>query len=120
MGLGIFDASRPVHARLVLLVFGETIAGVLLYLIFTFMPPSVEILIALASWVIVVNDNLTFPKNKSLCSLLCAITGTAIFSCAVVWRLTHTETWSRLALVGICLLAGLIFLDRRQEWLDLD
>ena len=96
-------------------ILGEAIAGALLYGFFTFMPVAVQMLIAVASWLIVVNENLTFPKNKGIGSLLCGITAVAGFSCFMMWRITHEEIWSRLMLVGTCLLAALIFLDRRQE-----
>jgi hypothetical protein len=119
MASGIFGENQSVYVRLPLMILGEAIAGVLLYVFFTFMPVAVQMLIALASWLIVVNENLTFPKNKSLGSVLCGITAVASSSCFMVWRITHEETWSRLILVGICLLAALIFLDRRQGWLDL-
>jgi hypothetical protein len=119
MASGIFDESRPLYVRLPLMILVETIVGVFLYGLFTFIPLAIQMLIAVASWVIVVNDNLTFPKNKSLGSLLCGITGAAIFSCGVAWRITNQEFWSRLMLVGTCLLAALIFLDRREEWLGL-
>jgi len=119
MASNIFGESRPVYVRLLLMVLGETIAGIFLYGLFTFMTLAVQMLIAVAAWAVVVNDNLTFPKNKSLGSLLCGITGAASFSCCIAWRITNQELWSRLMLVGTCLLAALIFLDRREEWLDL-
>jgi hypothetical protein len=120
MASGIFGEDQPVYARLLLMILGEAIVGVSLYALFTFMPVAAQVLIGLASWAIVFGENLTFPKNKSLGSLLCGITGMASVSCSVAWRVTHNEIWSRLALVGACLLAALIFLDRRQEWFDLD
>jgi uncharacterized membrane protein (UPF0136 family) len=66
------------------MVLGETVAGTLLYAVFKLMPFALQMLIAVASWGIVVNENLTFPKNKSLASLLSAITGGAVFF--VVWH----------------------------------
>jgi hypothetical protein len=119
MASGIFGYSRPVYARLLLMIVGEAIAGIFLYVLFTFMPVAVQMVIAVVSWVIVVNENLTFPKNKSLGSLLCGVTAVSGFSCFVAWRITDGEIWSRLMFVGTCLLAALIFLDRRQDWLDL-
>jgi hypothetical protein len=119
MAAGIFGENRPVYARLLLMILGEAIAGVFLYAFFTFMPVAVQMLVATASWAIVGYENLTFPKNKSLGSLLCGITAFASSLCFVAWRITHGEIWSRLILVGTCLLAALVFLDRRQEWLDL-
>ena len=91
MASGIFGESRPVYTRFLLMVGGEVIAGVFLYGLFTFIPVALQMLIAVASWVIVVNENLTFPKNKSIGSLLCGITGAATFSCGVAWRVTNQE-----------------------------
>jgi hypothetical protein len=104
--------------RFALLVVAEVVIGLFLYAIFAFMPMELQMLITVASWTIVFGENLTFPKNKSLGSLLTAITGFAGFLCWSAWRITHVQVWSRLGLVGGCLMAGLIFLDRRQEWLD--
>ncbi len=114
------SGERPIYVRFFLLLLGEAVVGVFLYAVFTFLPFAVQMLIGLASWAIVFGENLNFPKNRSLGSLLCGITGMATFSCSIAWRFTHNETWSRLAFVGACLLAGLIFLDRRQEWFDLE
>jgi hypothetical protein len=102
------------------MILGEGIAGVFLYVLFAFMPVALQALIAVAVWAIVFSENLTFPKNKSVGSLLCVITGAACFCCGVAWRVTQREIWSRLGIVSGCLLAALIFLDRRQEWFDLD
>lgn len=118
MASGIFADNRSIYARLLLMILGEGIAGAFLYALFAFMPIAFQVLVAVLSWVIVVNENLTFPKNKSLGSILCGITGAATFCCGVAWRLTDQEFWSKLMLVGTCLLAALIFLDRRQEWLN--
>ncbi|GAC1663141.1 MAG: hypothetical protein PVS2B1_22160 [Candidatus Dormibacteraceae bacterium] len=65
MDSGIFGESQPPYRRLLLMVLGETIAGTLLYAAFKLMP-ALQTLIAVASWAIVVNENLTFPENKSL------------------------------------------------------
>jgi hypothetical protein len=119
MASSIFDENQPAYARLLLMIFGETTVGLFLYALFAFIPVAAQMVIVVGSWAIVATENLTFPKNKSLGSLLSAITGTAGFSCGVAWKITHQEFWLRLMLVGICLLAGLIFLDRRQEWQDL-
>jgi hypothetical protein len=118
MDSSTFSESQPSYRRLLIMVLGEAIAGMLLYAAFKLMPLGLQILVAVACWVIVVNENLTFPKNKSVGSLLSALTGVAVFSCGVAWGITSHEFWSRLMLVGTCLLAGLIFLDRRQEWFD--
>lgn len=118
MDSDVFGERQPLYRRLLPMVAYEAIAGILLYAAFKVIPVGPQILIAVAGWAVVVNENLTFPKNKSVGSLLSAATGTAAFSCGVAWKISNQEFWSRLMLVGICLLAGLIFLDRRQEWLD--
>ena len=118
MASGIFGESQATYRRLLLIVLGEAITGTFLYTVFKLMPLALQMMVALASWVILENEILTFPKNKSLASLLSAITGGAASSCFVAWRITNQEFWSRLMLVGMCLSAGLIFLDRRQEWFD--
>lgn len=120
MASRIFGDNRSVYGRLPLILLGEAIVGLFLYVFFTFMPLALQTIVVVVCWVIVVNDNLTFPKNKSVGAILCGITGAGSFSCGVAWRITGGEVWSRLMLVGGCLLAALIFLDRRQEWLDLN
>lgn len=110
--------GRSTYARLLLLVVCEITAGTLLYGLFTVMPLALQALVTVASWTIVSIEVGTFPKNKSMGSFLGAVTGVASFSCGVAWGITGQEVWSRLMLVGGCLMAALIFLDRRQEWLD--
>ena len=115
------NAGRAAYMRLVLLLVGEAIAGLFLYATFTFMPIAVQTLIVLTGFVIVQIDIIFYPKkNKSLASLLCGITAILVVSSGVAWRITHGEVWSRLMHVGACLMAALIFLDRRQEWFDFD
>lgn len=102
--------------RFLLLLFGEAIAGVFLYAVFTFMPVAVQIVPTLTSWAVIANDNIFHPqKNKSLGSLLCAITAILFVACGVVWRMNHKDLWWRLTLTGACLTAGLILLDRRAD-----
>jgi drug/metabolite transporter (DMT)-like permease len=113
------DAGRPVYVRFLLLLVGEAIAGLALYAAFAFMPMAVQMVIVLTSFVIVQIDIIFYPKkNKSLASSLCGITAILLAASGVAWRITHEEVLSRLMLIGACLLAGLIFLDRRQEWFD--
>jgi ABC-type sugar transport system permease subunit len=113
------NGGRPAYSaykRFLLLLLGEAIAGFFLYGIFTFMPMAVQMVITLTSWVVIMNDNIFHPqKNRSLGSLLCGITAIPVFSCFVAWRITHEDVWSRLMLVGGCLMAALIFSDRRQD-----
>jgi hypothetical protein len=111
--------GRPAYARLLLMILGEAIAGTLLYGCFTVIPLALQMLITIGSWAVVWIEIGTFPKNKSIGSLLSALTGVATFCCGIAWRVTDQEVWSRLMLVGGCLMAALIFLDRRQEWMDL-
>ena len=119
MVFSIFRESRPLYARLPLAFFCESVVGVCLYALFTLMPLSIQALIVLTSWIIIFIENLTFPKNRSVASILCAITGGICFSCGIAWRITGSEVWSRAGLVCGCLLAGVVFLDRRQGWFDL-
>jgi hypothetical protein len=89
MASSIFDENQPAYARLLLMIFGETTVGLFLYALFAFIPVAAQMVIVVGSWAIVATENLTFPKNKSLGSLLSAITGTAGFSCGVAWKITH-------------------------------
>jgi hypothetical protein len=113
------SSGRPVQERFLLLLLAEAITGFFLYGIFRFMPMAAQMVIALASWAVISNDIIFHPqKNKSLGSLLCGITAIPAFSCFVAWRITHEDIWSRLMLVGGCLMAALIFLDRRADAVD--
>lgn len=111
--------GRSSYVRLLIMILGEAIVGTLLYGLFTVIPLALQALITIAAWAVVWIENVTFPKNKSVGSLLGALTGVASFCCGIAWSITDQEVWSRLALIGACLMAILIFLDRRQEWLDL-
>jgi hypothetical protein len=106
--------------RFALLAVVELAAGVLLYVLFTFMPFIVQATIVAASWVVLTIEWGNFPKNKSVGSLLSEGTGLAGLACFAAWRITHEEVWSRLMLVIACLMAGRVFLDRRREWLDIE
>jgi hypothetical protein len=113
------SSGRSVYARLLLLLLAEVASGVVIYALFTFMPTAVQVPITVAAWAILFYDSTFHPKkNKSLGSLLCAFTGIPVFACGIAWRVTHQDVWSRLALTGACLMAALIFLDRRQDWRD--
>jgi hypothetical protein len=113
--------GRPGYARFLVLLLAEAATGVFVYAVFTFMPTAVQIPITVTVWAILFYDTTFYPKkNKSLASLLCAINGIPVCCCGVAWRITHKDVWSRLALTGACLMAALIFLNRRQEWLDLE
>ena len=110
--------GQPAYVRLLLLILGEAIAGVVLYALFSFMPVAVEIIVVALAWIVVANDNFNPSKNKSLASLLCGITAAFTVVCNILARLSHHGTahediWLRLSLVGACLMATLIFLDRR-------
>ena len=108
--------GRPTYVRFLLLLLGEAVAGVFFYGVFTFMPTEVQMIIGLACWGVIAGDNILHPKsNKSLGSLLCAITAIPVVVCGVEWRITHEDIWSRLMMTGFCLMAVLIFLDRRAD-----
>ena len=115
MALGIFSDRRPVYVRLLFLILGEALAGVILYALFTFMSFAVQMVVATASWAVIANANCFPLKNKSLGSLLSGLTALPAVFCFVEWRISHEDLWSRLMLVGCCLMAALIFLDRRQD-----
>jgi hypothetical protein len=108
--------DRPAYVRFLILLLGEAIAGVFLYALFTFIPMAVQMVIVLAGFVIVQIDIIFYPrKNKSLASLLCGITGILALFCYVAWKITHEDFLTRLGLVGGCLMAALIILDRRAD-----
>jgi hypothetical protein len=108
--------GRPAYARFLLLLLGEAVAGICIYAVFTFMPTAVQMPVTFTAWVIVAGDNILHPrKNKSLAALLCAITAAAASFCGIEWRITNQDFWSRLMLTGLCLMATLIFLDRRWD-----
>ena len=106
---------RPAYARFLLLLLGEAVAGAILYAVFTFTPTAVQIVIALIGWVAIANDNMFPKRTRSIGSLLCGITAISAVSCCVAWRMTHQDVWFRLMLTGACLMAALIFLDRRAD-----
>ena len=113
-----YSESRSLYARLALLIVGWATAGVLLYVLSTFLPGAVLATIAIAAWAIVKLDRVS-RKNKSLASSLCAITAVLTGVCGVTLWVTH-EHWhdhvlGRLIFVGVCLGAGLILLDRRAD-----
>jgi hypothetical protein len=113
------SGGHTAYARLLLLLLGEAAAGVFLYALFTFMPTAVQMIATITAWGVLAYDNTVHPrKTKSLGTLLCVITAIPVCACGIAWRITHEEVWSRLALTGACLIAGLIFLNRREEWLD--
>jgi hypothetical protein len=103
-----------------LLAVAELAAGILLYVVFTLLPFFLQVIIVLVSWLVLLIEWGNFPKNRSLGSFLGAINGAAGLALLVAWRITHNEVLSRLLLVTACLTAALIFLDRRQQWFDLE
>ena len=110
------NEARPAYARFLLLLLGEVVAGICIYAVFTVMP-AVQMPITFTAWAIVAGDNIPHPrKNRSLASLLCAITAAPTSFCGIEWRITHQDVWSRFMLTGLCLMGTLMFLDRR--WAD--
>jgi hypothetical protein len=113
-----YSDGQSLYARLALLIVGWATAGVLLYALSTFLPGAVLVIIGTAAWAVVKLDRVS-RKNKSLASLLGAITCLLTGVCGVALWVTH-EHWhedvlGRLIFVGICLGAGLILLDRRAD-----
>jgi hypothetical protein len=106
--------GRSVYLRLALLIVGWAIAGLLLYFLSTFLPIAIMGVIVCVAWAIVRFDS---RRNKSLGSLLCAITCSLTGVCAIAMRFTrwHEDVMARLIFVGLCLGAGLIVLDRRAD-----
>src|SRR5580658_796372 len=98
--------DQPAYVLFLLLLLAEIIAGVFLYVVFLFVPRTVEVLIVVASWAVAVVYRFEAPKSKSLASLLGAITGGLTALCAIALRIprlriTHEDVLFRLTLVGI-------------------
>lgn len=110
--------SQPVYLRLFLLVLAEAIAGVCLYALFGIVPFALQAVIAFMAWVVVRINNPILKKPKSLGSLVSGFTGILIFICSVALHFYHRHDaiMIRLLMVGFCLTAILILLDRRADW----
>ena len=113
---------RSAYVRLLLLLLGEVIAGVFLYVVFMFVPTMVEVLIVVAALVVGLIYDFDYEPEKSisLVSLLCGITGLFTALCSIAWRIprlkiAYDDVLFRLMLVGTCLLSALVFLERRGE-----
>ena len=108
------STGRPVFLRMALLIVGWAIAGLLLYVLSTFLPIALMGGIVFAAWAIVRFDS---RKTKSLGSLLCVITCALTGVCSLAMHFTHwhEDVMARLIFVGLCLGAGLILLDRRAD-----
>lgn len=109
---------QPLYVRLALLIVGWATAGVLLYVLSTFLPAAVLATIGIAAWVVVKLERGS-RSNESLASALCTTTCFLTCVCAVALRFTgyrwHDDVLVRLIFVGVCLGAGLILLDRRAD-----
>jgi hydrogenase/urease accessory protein HupE len=118
VSFGNYSDGQSLYVRLALLIVGWATAGVLLYLLSTFLPGVVLVIIGFVAWVIVKLDRGS-RNNKSLASWLCGITCLLTGVCAVAFRITdyhwHDYVLARLIFVGVCLGAGLILLDRRAD-----
>jgi hypothetical protein len=106
------------YERFLLLFLGEAIVGVLLYSLFTRIPIALQMLVFAVALVVVKVDNFEPSKNKTIASLLCGFTLGFTLFCGFVSRFTQARTtlediWARLMMVGLCLAAVLIVLDRR-------
>jgi len=108
--------SQSVYVRMALLIAGWMITGVLFYALSTLLPAAILGVIVVVAYVVVRLDPVP-RKNSSLGSLLCWITGVPTFVCAVAMHFTHwhENVLGRLIFVGLCLMAGLIVLDRRAD-----
>ena len=84
MDSGILRESRPPYRRLLVVVLGEVVAGMLLYAAFKLMPLALQMLVAAACWAIVINENLTFQKTGALAR--CSRQSPEPLSFPVVWR----------------------------------
>jgi hypothetical protein len=113
------NEGQSLYVRLALLTFGWVTAGVLLYSLAAFLPAAMLAPIAVVAWAIVKLDRVS-RKNKSLASLFCVITCSLTGVASVALWLHHQpeHVLIRLIFAGVCLAAGLIFLDRRaDDWL---
>jgi MFS family permease len=111
-----FSGGQAPCVRLALLIAGWAITGACLFAVSTLLPAVVLAVIVVAAYVVVQLDRVS-RKNKSLASLLCWITGVLTFASAVAMHFTgwHEDVLGRLIFVGLCLMAGLIVLDRRAD-----
>ena len=111
-----YSDGPSLYARLALLVSGWAAAGFLLYVLATFLPGAVLVIIGFGAWAIVKLDRVS-RKNKTLASSLCMVTCLLTAVCGVALWITHghwhDHVLARLVFVGFCLGAGLILLDRR-------
>jgi membrane protein implicated in regulation of membrane protease activity len=85
---GNCSGDRTVYVRLALLIVGWASAGALLYVLSTFLAVAALVIIAVVAWAIVRLDRVS-RKNKSLASLLGAITALLTGVCGVALRVTH-------------------------------
>jgi len=112
------SGAESVYLRFVLLIAAWATTGAFLYLLFTFIPRAVQVTIAAVCWLIVAIDNFEPRKTKSLASYLCGFTGLIVYLCGAVGTVFahwHEEVCIRVIIVGVCLAAGLILLDRRAD-----
>jgi len=118
MALGNPSDDLPAYARFLLLFLAEAIVGVALYSLFTRTPVALQMLFFAAAAVVVRLAHYKHPNDKTIASILCGLTlGFAGF-CGIVSRITQRVTtledvWARLMMVGFCLVAVLMVLDRR-------
>ena len=106
--------TRPTWGRVILFVFCELIAGLLLYAVFTSVSVTLGIVIALPALILIQIDIFDPIRTRSLASRLSAITAVPNVFCLVVWGITDQDVWFRLTLVGGCLMGGLTFVKRRE------
>jgi glucan phosphoethanolaminetransferase (alkaline phosphatase superfamily) len=113
--------ALPGYVRFLLLVFGEVIAGAVLYTLFPFMPAAAQVLVFLGATVIAMSGRPKPKDEKSLASLLSAYTGVFLRICAICVivlerirpRITREDVKWRVVFVCVCLVAALRLLDGR-------
>ena len=108
---GAFD-----WGRFLLLGAGELLVGVVLYALFRFTPMAVQVIFGLMSWIIVRIDIYDSKRTNSMGYRLCTVTAVPSTFCLIAWRITDRDVWMTLMLVCCTLMAGLIVLDRWEDF----
>jgi len=97
-----------------LLAAAEILAGLLLYAVFTYIT-AIQWLLGIAAVIFIRFDSSARQKSKSLGSALCGITAVLVLLVDVALRITNHDVWVKPLLIGLCLMATLVFLDRRAD-----
>lgn len=90
------------------------VTGLVLYTLFTYLPPFVSGIILLAAWGVTGYDLADQSKRKARGItpywMIC-VPGSIVL---VLWKVTGNVVWMRLGMVAGCLMAGYIWIDRRR------